>query len=139
MGAGYMNEATYSGLLARLAYRVMLGTRYFGSKPTCQSLGGTDGQTFGLIQRICVINLDRQVDRWHQIQRELGSLCGRSGKPLTAIASRFSAVDARHDTGPPSPEELQPSYSLADQLFVEPNPLLATDQVARGQRVEMTR
>jgi len=139
MGAGYMNEATYSGLLARLVYRVMLGTRYFGTKPICQSLGGTDDQPLGLIQRICVINLDRQVDRWHQIQRELGSICGRSKKPLTAIASRFSAVDARHDIGPPSPEELQPSYSLADQLFVEPIPLLATHQVARSQRVEMSR
>ena len=134
-----MNEATYSGMLARLVYRLMLGTRYFGTKPICKSLGGTDDPPFGLIQRICVINLDRQVDRWHQIQRELGSICGRSGKPLTGMAGRFSAVDARHDIGPPSLEELQPSYSLADQLFVEPNPLLATNQEARGHRVDMTR
>jgi GR25 family glycosyltransferase involved in LPS biosynthesis len=138
-GASYMNEATYSGLLARLVYRLMLGTRYFGTKPICQSFGGTGDQPRDLIQRICVINLDRQVDRWHQIQRELGSICGRSGKPLTALASRFSAVDARHDTGLPNPEELQPVYLLANHLFVEPNPFLATDQIAKSQRVAMSR
>ncbi len=139
IGSGCMNEATSSRLLARLVYRVMLGTRYLGAKPICESLGGTADQRLGVIQHICVINLDRQVDRWHQIQRELRSIYGRSGNPLTAIARRFSAVDARHYIGPPSHEELQPYYSLADQLFVEPHPFLATDQATKGQRVEMTR
>ncbi len=132
-----MNKATYSGLLARLLYRVMLGTRYLGAKPTCESLGVD--QRHDTIERIYVINLDRQGDRWRQMRRELSSLNDRSGKPLAGIARRFSAVDARYYTGPPSSEELQPYYSLADQLFVEPNPLLAGHGNTKAQRVEMTR
>jgi hypothetical protein len=33
---------------------------------------------------------------------------------------------------------IQPYYSLADQLFVQPNPLLAMDVGARTRRIEMT-
>ncbi len=132
-----MNEATYSGQLARLLYRVMLGTRYLGIKPTCKSLGAD--QRHDAIQRIYVINLDRQGDRWRQMRQELSSLCERSGKPLAAIARRFSAVDARHYTEAPSNEELEPYYSLADHLFVDPNPQLAGHGDASGQRIEITR
>ncbi len=132
-----MNEPTYSGLLARLLYRVMLGTRYLGAKPACESLGVD--QLYDTIGRIYVINLDRQGDRWRQMRRELSSLNDRSGKPLAGLARRFSAVDARYYLGPPGRDELQPYYSLADQLFVEPNPLLAGYGNTKTQRVEMTR
>jgi len=40
-----MNEATYSGLLARLLYRVMLGTRYLDTNSTCGSIGLINGMT----------------------------------------------------------------------------------------------
>lgn len=132
-----MNAATYSSLLARLLHRLMLGTRYLDGKPTCKSFG--TGESLDTLQRIYVINLDRQGDRWRQIQGELRSLRDRSGRPLVAMTRRFSAIDARYYTEPPNPKELNPYYSLADQLFVEPHPLLAGDGDNKDQRVEMTR
>lgn len=132
-----MNTATFPGVLARLQYRLMLGARYLWGKPTCQCFG--TGGPLDVIQRIYAINLDRQADRWRQMQGELQSVRERSGKPLTAITRRFSAVDARYFTGPPDSEELQPDYSLADQLFVEPHPLLGTVGCNKGQRILMTR
>lgn len=132
-----MNTATFSGLLARLLYRLMLGARHLGRKPTCECLG--TGEPLDAIQRIYVINLDRQGDRWRQMQRELQSVRDRSGRPLTAMTRRFSAVDARYFTGPPDSEELQPYYSLADQLFVDPHPLLGRVGGNKGQRILMTR
>lgn len=132
-----MNTTTCSGLLARLLYRLMLGTRYLGGKPTCECIG--TGKPLDAIQRIYVINLDRQGDRWRQIRGELRSIRDRSGRPLTAMTRRFSAVDARYYTGPPSSRELQPYYSLADQLFVDPHPQLAADGDNKHQCVKMTR
>ena len=134
-----MNRATYSGLLFRLVYRLMLSTRWVGAKPMCKSFGSAGDQRLGVIQQIYVINLDRQVDRWNQIQRELQRIYSGSRTPLTEIAKRFSTVDARYYTESPSHVELQTYYSLADQLFIEPDPLLATDQVPSNQRVAMTR
>lgn len=132
-----MNAATYSGLLARLQHCLMLGTRYLGGKPICESFG--TGESLDTLQRIYVISLDRQGDRWRQMQGELRSLRDRFGRPFVAMTRRFSAIDARYYTEPPNREELHPYYSLADQLFVEPHPLLAGDVDNKGQRVEMTR
>jgi GR25 family glycosyltransferase involved in LPS biosynthesis len=54
------------------------------------------------------------------------------------MTRRFSAVDARYFIGAPSNEELWPYYSLADQLFVEPNPLLGTPGDTAATHIEMT-
>ena len=134
-----MNRATYSGLPFRLVHRLMLSTRWVGAKPVCKFFGSTVDQRLGVIQQIYVINLDRQVDRWNQIQRELQRIYDGSRTPLSEMAIRFSAVDPRHNTELPSHLDLQTYYSLADQLFVEPDPLLGTDEVTSNRRVAMTR
>src|SRR5438132_931173 len=130
-----MNDTTDESLFARLLYRAILSMRHLGATRTPTFLG-TDlhGDT---IQSIYVINLDRHAGRWHQIRRELARLNDRSGKPLTAITERFSAVDARYQSELPDGGELQPHYSLAEQLFVEPRPLPLED--AGFLRIEMTR
>lgn len=132
-----MNGGRQSGRYARLLYRLILATRYLGGRPTCESFGAHQGHD--TIERIYVINLDRHDQRLRQMRRELSSVRDRSGKPLTGITRRFSAVDARCYTGPLSAEELTPYYSLADQLFVEPNPLIVGRASAEAQRIEMTR
>src|SRR5205823_4488667 len=90
------------------------------------------------IQRVYVINLDRQPNRWRRMTRELAALKDRSGRPLTTIARRFSAIDARYRDGKPDRYLLQTDYSLADQLFVQPSPLIASDLDAHARRIEMT-
>ncbi len=73
------------------------------------------------------------------MSRELGSLRHRSGKPIATISRRFSAVDARYyKASSPSSQLIQPHYSLADQLFVEPTPLLDESIDAQDQRIDMT-
>ena len=131
-----MNTSTYTGFFSRLRYRAMLGARYLGRKTSSESFGAEE--PFDAIQRIYVINLDREPDRWRHMSGELRSLYDRSGKPLTAITRRFSAVDARYYNGLPNSEVIQPHYSLADQLFVQPDPLLDGSINAQARRIEMT-
>ena len=131
-----MNTSTYSGFFSRLRYRAMLGARSLGRKTSSESFGAEEHHD--AIQRIYVINLDREPDRWRHMSRELRSLYDRSGKPLTAISRRFSAVDARYYKGLPNSEVIQPHYSLADQLFVQPDPLLDGSINAQARRIEMT-
>ena len=114
----------------------MLGARYLGSTASSESFGTEKHND--TIQRIYVINLDRKPDRWRQMSRELGSLRERSGKPLAAIGRRFSAVDARYYKGLPSSGLIQPHYSLADQLFVQPEPRLDGTVDAQARAIEMT-
>jgi GR25 family glycosyltransferase involved in LPS biosynthesis len=121
----------------RLAYRAMLSTRYLGPTPPCQAIGAAPhGQA---IERIYVINLARHTERWDRMCGELSHLTDNSGRPISALATRFQAVDGRQLSESPSPAAVTPSYSLADQLFVEPHPVLDEHFDASSWDVEMTR
>jgi GR25 family glycosyltransferase involved in LPS biosynthesis len=87
----------------------------------------SDSQKSG-IGPIFVVNLDRQPNRWADILRELACIRDAAGKPLSERVVRYSACDARndsqqlHDGG-----NVEPFYTLGDQLFVEPQPLAVPD------------
>lgn len=131
-----MNIASFSGFFDRLQYRLSLYARLLDMKTDVNSFAPM--RTDSTIQRIYVINLDRKPDRWHQISRELERFRGQSGMPLSSITRRFSAIDARYFRGSPDNKTLYPYYSLADQLQVEPTPLLQVDAKSRVQNIKMT-
>ncbi len=131
-----MNDATYSGLLSRLLYRMRLAARHLDKKASSDSFG--DAPRRDAIQRIYVINLDRKPDRWAQISGELGDVRDSNGKPLLAMSRRFSAIDARYFKGLPRNELVHPEYSLADQLAVQPNALLDESIDAASYGIKMT-
>lgn len=75
------------------------------------------------ISRICLINLDRKLDRLASIQEELRYIFDTNGNHLWSMTERYSAVDARELLEDPTKDmELDPTYTLSDQLFVEPQP-----------------
>jgi hypothetical protein len=55
------------------------------------------------------------------------------------MTRRFSAVDARYLESPPDGGLVQPQYSFADHLAVEPNPLQGADLEPQDISIEMTR
>src|SRR4051794_23587964 len=72
---------------------------------------------------IFVINLDRQPDRWTHVRRELACILDAGGKPLSERVIRYSACDARTDARQLlDGGDIEPFYTLGDQLFVEPQP-----------------
>ena len=93
----------------------------------------------GALRRIYVINLDRRPDRWQRVRRELDRFRDRHGERLSAIARRFSAVDARYLEATPDLAVLVPRFTLADQLTVDPSPLLRIDDEARAREIKMTK
>ena len=134
-----MNRRKKPGPISQLAYRLMLFQRRFAATPKCRSFGKTSDQFFRTIGEIYVINLDRQVQRWSQMERELRLINDHKNIPLIEMTKRFSAIDAKYHTDIPNRLELRASYTLEDQLFVEPQPSLAAAQFDRGQRIDMSR
>ncbi|RRN64290.1 glycosyl hydrolase family protein [Caulobacter sp. 602-1] len=118
-----MNLAGKPPSLLRLAFRLGYGLRRILPTQTSKSFGprmGSDGQT---IEKIYVINLDRQPNRWSRVKSELRRVRDRYGKELLRLAERHTAVDARKFLqDPPRDADVDPFYTLADQLFVEPQP-----------------
>jgi GR25 family glycosyltransferase involved in LPS biosynthesis len=68
---------------------------------------------------------------------ELRWLRDREGHSLETITRRFSAIDARYLESL-LPSDLEPTYTLAEQLLVDPRPGLDVDAAARTTRIAMT-
>lgn len=91
------------------------------------------------IERIYVINLDRQPDRWAEIRRELDRILDCAGDTLTKRAVRFPAHDAKSFAeSPKADDEVGPMYTLRDQLFVEPQPYVLPDKFELDRPIRMT-
>lgn len=132
-----MNDASYAGKLAQLLFRLRLSMRQLLPPPVCGAF--SCDQADESIGRIYVINLDREDERWRRVRSELRGIRHGPMDRLATITRRFSAVDARYYRGSPSASELQLEYSLAEQLFVEPNPLLPKRESHERELVRMTR
>lgn len=131
-----MNALTFAEFKERLVHRARLRTRVFDLQRRA-SVFSQGGETDSL-GRIYVINLDRRPDRWRRVRRELDRFRGRHGERLTALTRRVSAVDARYMSSAPDPAVLRPTYTLADQLTVDPNPLLRIDDTTRTHEIAMS-
>ena len=81
----------------------------------------SDGRQSG-IGPIFIINLDRQPDRWTNVLRELDCIVDRAGNPLSERVVRYSACDAQTHAQLSDGGDIEPFYTLGDQLFVEPQP-----------------
>jgi GR25 family glycosyltransferase involved in LPS biosynthesis len=132
------NHSILSGRVARWLYGMMLRTTRVGAQRQCNAFAGPGDERDDAIQNVYVINLDRQIGRWGCMERELARIRTAASTPLTSIAKRFSAVDAKSYRGSPDRGGLLTEYSLGDQLFVEPEPLLEGDPAASNRRVVMT-
>jgi beta-glucanase (GH16 family)/GR25 family glycosyltransferase involved in LPS biosynthesis len=118
-----MNPArTYLATL-RLAFRLGHAIRRILPTQTSKAFGVQRSSTDRAIEKIYVINLDREPGRWSRVRQELGRIQDRLGNDLLSLAERHAAVDARCFLQDPSKDsEVNPYYTLADQLFVEPQP-----------------
>lgn len=89
---------------------------------------------------IFVINLDRQPDRWSDVLRELACVLDAAGKPLSERVVRYSACDAQADAQHlPDGGDIEPFYTLGDQLFVEPQPHAVPDAFDLARPIRMSR
>ncbi|WP_426507876.1 family 16 glycosylhydrolase [Serratia proteamaculans] len=74
------------------------------------------------ISKVYVINLDREVVRWLDLNKEFNKILDKSNKKLTEQVVRFSAINAKEMSDDINGEEVFPYYTLADQLYVDPHP-----------------
>lgn len=92
------------------------------------------------VGHIYVINLDRQPDRWINIEQELRHVLDSSGTELWSLTERYAAIDAAHFLQEPlKDEDVDPIYTLRDQLFVEPQPLTLPTKIELNSPIHMSR
>ncbi|SEH97291.1 Glycosyltransferase family 25 (LPS biosynthesis protein) [Rheinheimera pacifica] len=118
-----MNPARPYLAVLRWAFRLGHGLRRLLPMQTSIAFGAQQIPAARTIEKIYVINLDREPGRWSRVKQELGCIRDRFGNDLLSLTERHVAVDARCFLQDPSKDsEVDPYYTLADQLFVEPQP-----------------
>lgn len=106
----------------------------------CRSFISLSGTGCSGLREIYVINLDREPRRWVDVSNELNCFVDSNGTPLCTRAIRCSATDAQSaDFQFSESEDVIPFYSLADQLFVEPQPQAMPDSFSLTDQIAMSR
>lgn len=125
---------------SKLLYRIGMMGRRLLPKQKCLTFGKSNTKGRPGIERIYVISLDREQERWAEMGRELRHVLDASGTELTNLTVRYSAVDARSFAkSPPKDDEVDPFYTLSDQLFVEPQPDALPDRLELDRPIRMSR
>jgi GR25 family glycosyltransferase involved in LPS biosynthesis len=90
---------------------------------------------------VLIVNLDRQPQRLRRTLRELGRFKTSDGTSLAGLAHRLAAVDARDGRAVAATADVDQTYRLGDQLYVQPNAQLeacfGVDEPVRMTRQEV--
>jgi GR25 family glycosyltransferase involved in LPS biosynthesis len=134
-----MNLAPQWSELSKFLFLIMMKCRRLLPKKRSQAFGtlNTKGQT--RIERIYVINLNRQPDRWAEMEQELRHVLDWSGAELWNLTERYAAVDAKNFMQESLKDaDIDPIYTLGEQLFVEPQPLALPNRLELNSPIQMS-
>lgn len=135
-----MNLARPSLKIVSCAFQFWLALRRLLPKQKCQTFSIQGAQKGPRIEKVYVINLDRESNRWSRMQQELRRILDSFGEELLNITERHVAVDANTFWGdPPKDTDVDPFYTLGDQLFVEPQPLVFPTKFELNTPIRMSR
>ena len=120
--------------------RSWLTLRRLFPKRKCQTFGVQHVGKGPRIEKVYVINLEREPGRWSKMEQELRHILDSSGAELLSLTERHVAVDANaFSEEPPKDADIDPFYTLGDQLFVEPQPLVFPTRLELNAPIRMSR
>jgi GR25 family glycosyltransferase involved in LPS biosynthesis len=129
-----MNVREGFGIVRGAVFRTALAARRLLPRRRVQAFGPGDDR----IGAILAINLDRQPARWHRLKQELDRFLGHDGNHLVDLADRLPAIDARDGRETAPTADVDPIYTMGDQLFVQPDSRLE-ECFGRDEAIRMTR
>lgn len=124
----------------RFIFRCWLLFRRIMPRRRCISFGKNKYGKIPTIEKIYVINLEREPGRWHRMKRELSRILDWSGVEILSLTHRYVAIDGKDFLNEPVKNaEVNPFYTLNDQLFVEPQPLVLPSRLELNAPIRMSR
>ena len=135
-----MNLASPWNAPSKFLFRMAIKFRRLLPKKRSQAFGPLNTKEQPRIEHIYVINLNRQPVRWAEMELELRHVLDGSGAELRNLAERYAAVDAKNFMQEPLKDaDVDPIYTLGDQLFVEPQPLTLPTRLELNSQIQMSR
>src|SRR5258708_5684772 len=135
-----MNLASAWCAPSKFLFRIAMKCRRLLPRKITQAFGPSNTKARPRIERIYVINLNRQPARWAEMEQELRHALDWSGAELWNLTERYAAVDAKNFMQEPLKDgDIDPIYTLGEQLFVEPQPLALPTQLELSSPIHMSR
>lgn len=135
-----MNLASPWSATSKFLLSIIMKCRRLLPKKRSTAFGAVYTENHPKIERIYVINLDRQPERWVNMEQELRQVLDHSGVELWNLTERYAAIDATDFLQEPLKDgDIDPIYTLGDQLFVEPQPLTLPTKVELDSPIRMSR
>lgn len=135
-----MNLTSHQYAVSKFLFGIAMKFRRLLPKRKSQAFGTWNNAKQPKIERIYVINLDRQPERWAEMEKELKHILDWSGNELWKITDRYAAIDAKNFVQEITKDsDIDPIYSLGEQLFVEPQPLVFPAQTGLNSPIIMSR
>lgn len=134
-----MNNITIPKPVFRFIYRIALHAKRLLRKKKCIAFAqANSGPKHDSIGNIYVINLDRQPQRWKKVVSELTQILDFKGRPLSEYATRISAVDALEFENVVKSKNIDITYTLGEQLYVDPRRVLPS-KLNLDEKIQMSR
>ena len=94
-------------------FRFWLALRKLMPRRKCKAFGVQGMEALPAIDKIYVINLDREPGRWSKMKQELKYILDSSGIEILGLTERYAAVDANQfSQQPKKDDEINPFYTL---------------------------
>lgn len=135
-----MKKAALLSIPSKFVFRLVLRCLRFLPKKRCLAFNTIVELDQPRIQHIYVINLKRQPDRLGDMKNELCNILDSTGGELWNLVERYEAIDAKfflHDLVRNA--DVDPIYTLSEQLFVEPQPLAMPTLMELDAPIRMSR
>lgn len=135
-----MNLTPPSKAVVTNFFRFWLALRRLLPNRKCKTFSAQSSSKSPAIDKIYVINLDREQARWSKMKQELKYILDSSGTEILKLTERYSAIDAKQFSHERKKDaEIDPYYTLGDQLFVEPQPLVIPTHLELNTPIRMSR
>jgi GR25 family glycosyltransferase involved in LPS biosynthesis len=135
-----MNLTRPSIAIVGYFFRFWLTLRRLLPNRKCEAFAVQGKRKTATISMVYVINLDREPNRWAKIKQELKQILDSSGIEILRLTERYAAVDANQFLEQPGKDaEIDPFYTLGEQLFVEPQPLALPTRLELNTPIPMSR
>lgn len=109
-------------------------------KKKCTAFGAKSKKNYPLIEKVYVINLNRELGRWTKIKQELRQILDIQGIDIIKLTTRIAAVDANAFTEEPEMDDkVDPFYTLGEQLSIEPQPSALPTHLELNAPIRMSR
>lgn len=134
-----MNFTSPWSIASKLLFHTMIKFRRLLPKKKSQAFRNFSKKDNPVIEKIYVINLDRQPARLAEMELELRHVLDGDRAELWNRTERYAAVDAKQLVKESLEDnDIDQIYSLGDQLFVEPQPLALPSQLALNSPIRMS-